>query len=417
MAITARMVITPYAQTALVSIIYNLNGYSENIIKFDLRVERPDIWFYGNNIAVQRTSIRLSNTGDGSYTFVLYPLPANTNVSIKLYLVEGTNSDIFTLLCEEIVHTNTIQTSAYHKIMPYGAIPEDYDDPYCPNLLTQQEKTYNAKIIYNTLSADVWSDSAIATILAYADFYGGINPDINMKYLNPYAIWNDRAEPWGYYTDTNNGTYSLSRNSETFGTYTGNSGDNTEQLTPSHFPYQRMQNAARNSFIQDPHGYAQAIPQYYSELSSCLAFLPVYKQHYIDLFDEYSSTKWYETNGAFTLEQYLDYLILYKNNESLNNWYKLFGTNSEYSDFAEFTRDTETPFNVATKFYNSLNKFLFTQGDMAGYVCQNNNSYGESWNIPRLAISWYDIIQTFKPTPQPTKKRKMPIWEYLRYTI
>ena len=414
MAITAIMSATVYAQTALLFIAYNVNDVSTNF-NLDIRVQRPDIWTQGAKPAIQRYNITLTNTGDGTVTVPIYPLPENTAVTIQLY---QRISWTYTYITAITINTGRISTSAKYEEIP---VVNSSSASGFPDLLSENDKKANARIFFNRLYNDVWSDSAIASILAFAEHYGGINPNINLKYLMPWALYYKPYSPWQYYFhgdtyETPNQGQTL-QNYQQFGTYTGRSGDNNEFITPELYTQTSYRGGAKNAFLQRPINI-NAIPRQddTNKISGCMTFLPVYKQHYIDILDTYSPTKWYETTAAFTIEQYLDYLIFYKNNQEAA--LDLFTAQSPLANFTMFTLSTAEPEVLVLQLYDSLLAYSFNTGNYLGYVCEwGKDIMNARIILPRLCRKWYDYIKTL-PHVKPGGKRKgMPIWEYLGYTI
>ena len=135
---------TVYAQTALLFIAYNVNDVSTNF-NLDIRVQRPDIWTQGAKPAIQRYNITLTNTGDGTVTVPIYPLPENTAVTIQLY---QRISWAYTYITAITINTGRISTSAKYEEIP---VVNSSSASGFPDLLSENDKKANARIFFNRL--------------------------------------------------------------------------------------------------------------------------------------------------------------------------------------------------------------------------------------------------------------------------
>jgi len=452
---TASIQVTPYAHTAEVFIDFHIDGVPfNNEFAIGVCVKRSDMMndtiIYGYRY--QKSTFYMHYTGDGTLTFVLYPLPSNETFTIDVYYLEdlGTNPDryaTYPIVASTTITTNRIKTDASYieikKVKTNSTLPA----------LTEAQKEHNVELIAETLFKSAWTDQSIACICAFADLYGGLNPAININYLMPFALASGSFHSGAYNNYVEGGTNSTysywrwDKNGDQFGKYGSrwtlidgeyqlvymNSGDNNVIDRPwimsdtdsQSFVLYDDKGRATNPYIQSPKD-CRAIPVYsgygnVANASACIAFLPIYKQHFIDVMDKFSPTKWWATNAAFSLEQFIQYLEY--NRYIQDDYLKIFNDEAPLITFNDFTLNVEEVEILVIKLYNSINKTLMYSDPehhlysrYSSYVCDILKRYYGSNNLPALARKWYEYVKKL-PHIIPSKKRKMPIWEYLRYTI
>lgn len=452
---TASIQVTPYAHTAEVFIAYNLDeAPPNNEFAIGVCVKRSDMMSNVNTYGYryQKCTFYMHYTGDGTLTFVLYPLPSNETVTIDVYYLEdlGNNPDryaTYPIVTSTSVVTNSIKTDAN-----YIEIKRITTRSTLPNL-TEEQKAHNVQLIAETFFKSGWTDQSIACICAFAELYGGLNPAININYLMPFALEQGafRSTAYNHYVNGGmNTTYSIWRwdmNKDQFGSYGEywkeingdyqlvfmDSGDNividkpwiVSNTDSQSFVLYDNKGRASNPYIQSPKD-CRSLPEYsgygnVANAAGCLAFLPIYKQHFIDVMDKFYPTKWWATTSAFSLEQFIQYLEYNRYIE--DDYLKIFNDEAPLITFNDFTLNVEEVETLVIKLYNSINKTIMysdpehhNYSRYSGYVCDVIKRYYGSNRLSELARKWYEYVKRL-PHVVPSKKRKMPIWEYLRYTI
>lgn len=476
-SLTARLNVQTYAQTAVLTISYGFTiTQTTESTGLHILVCRDDMTTQGeaNRTMYQNMLIMLgssSNTPIGQYagsvTVPIYPLPPNTPITIELYDFDSgryVTSISFT--------THAIDTQAIYIEQKV----KSSDPNWLPTAMSENSKQHNVDILYDALKEDDWTDEAIAVMAGMCEFYSDLNPAFNINYLLPFVqmSYGQSVNPTRSYFSTQ-GSYASALGIPyiygQFGAYGGycpysylpqysdfevgkiiplnadieitvpNMQLDLYTLDPlEDYPFagfNRMRGVAVNPYLNAQYMYFYEfdfIPKIqlgssasiYARNSACMAFMPVYRQHYVDVLDKFSETSWYKTDKAFSFEQYIEYFKYLKH--ITDDYLLLFGSTSEFTDFEEFTKSTELPYELAGKFIRSLYKTKFIEtGDYRteyGYVVPKDAAYPRmgyreygsgitihNWDIPDYAMKWYRYIKS------KTKKRKMPIWEYLRYTI
>lgn len=462
-----------YAQTAILSIEYTYfvpDPNYRNKVALHVVVEREDLtrgglcqsYLVKLNAPVVAPNVHYS----GKVSFPIYPLPSNSQIRILLYEGDKTYSEGSQLVTSLYINTNPLETDANYIDIKTATYTVDWTPP----VLTESQKEHNVDIIYDVLSEDEWTIEAIACIAGCCDFYSDLNPNYNTNYLIPLSLFKFGYIYRGYNYLTPNASYTkgLQNNdidgaygtfSAQFGGYgqyynilgiTVSANGITEITKPNllipvnekyeDYGIDKYRGKSFNAYImpQDYVPYNMVIPTLFqssttarimAEDSACMAFLPIYRQHFIDVMDKFSSTKWYETNSAFSLEQFLQYLIY--NKEITDEYLLLFGANKEINSFYDFTKSDENPDTLSMKFLRSLSKFEFYESGSelwtynSGYMPRPKTFFGQGnyrntgsrvqplgWYLNTYAMKWYRYLKN-----KHGKKRKMPIWEYLRYTI
>lgn len=471
------MSVQTYAQTAVLTISYSFTitqsaestGLHVIVCRDDMtRPTAADRTMYQNMlIMLGNSSSTPVGNYSGSVTVPVYPLPPNTPITIKLYDFDSrryVTSISFT--------THAIDTQAIYIEQKVRS----FDDGWLPTPMSESSKKHNVDILYAALKEDEWTDEAIAVMAGMCEFYSDLNPAYNINYLLPFVQmeYGQLMNPDRSYFSTQ-GSYGTALrtpyNYGQFGAYGGycpysyipeysdfevgtiiplnadieitvpNKQLDLYTLDPTaEYPFEdfnRMRGVAVNPYLNAQYMYfyefdftpqmiTSSSSRIYARNSACMAFMPVYRQHYVDVLDKFGETSWYKTDKAFSFEQYIEYFKYLKH--ITDDYLLLFGSTSEFTDFEEFTKSTEIPDELAGKFIRSLYKTKFIEtGDYRteyGYVVPKDTTYPRmgyreygsgitihNWDISDYAMKWYRYIKS------KTKKRKMPIWEYLRYTI
>lgn len=338
---------------------------------------------YKNNVQVNAASIYWIYRANVSDTRVsnipVYPLLPNTDYELRF---EATNGE---------TALKSFSTSSLETVGAYGA---------SDSFLSEGDKAINARYLFDyltNLSDYPWTLNAVCGFLGLFDSFAGLNP-LYMWDKNSFDTLT-LAEPFAFRQNYGN-------------------------INPTHQP--KTCNLSGDTL---PIGdwWAYLIPRYDLSLSlkASKAMLPMFGSFlWIRMNNIYDNTptltgEWLLSDTVINIEA-IGLLLSYEIYTNMATASRPAMWNPAYANifFREYIMSNETPEQCAEYVYNA---FTLNRIDFAPFYSSNTFPTTEEWMHDLLdldamkacARKWYDYL---KPTP-PKKRKGMPIWEYLRYTI
>ncbi len=329
-------------------------------------------WYDG----LQNLRFRNSGSGELNYT-IIYPLfylwngqASEFNLRLTDFWLNNTGSNIY----PHYIYSLPTRTNAY-----YNAILQ-YQD------MAEYQKENNAIVVYNYLrkrNNNQWSLSSVACLCAIMDCAMGFN-GASGRIQTSLESGNDYT-PYGYnFPETNYFEY--------------------PEIDPYFIP--TMKPSQTNNPYRGCCGLPYIGLQYFSNLQL------LYGDNYLYRDD------------IFTLESVLalwNYEYLFNPNYDMQGSPIWIGTGEGHKPLQYFVTSDDEPEELATLMFLCLNrngKVKYTTPLYGTEDTDNTTDYlNSTYSLQCLmekARKWYDFLKQFEPK---RKKHKMPLWEYLRYTI